>query len=461
MARTVFIVDDEVLIRKGLVGNLQAEGYRAIGFADAESALSAWERELPAVVVLDIKLPGMDGVNALREFLALDPPPVVMMITAYATIQTAVETMQIGAFHFLPKPVRFADLLIIIKRAEELIDQRIGVASAKEPAAADGYGAIVHESEAIAKEIAKCRRITVSGATTVLITGDSGTGKELFARALHYESDRRAKPFIEMNCLAIPEALFESELFGHCAGAFTDAKTPRRGLLELADGGSFFLDEISDMPLNLQGKLLKVIEEKEFFMLGRETPTKIDVRFIVSSNRNLENLVENGEFRKDLFYRLNIVNIHLPPLCEHREDIVPLARHFIAEFNRDLKKHVRELTHDAAELLTAFEWPGNVRHLRNVIERIMLLEADEVISVKHLPSEISGGLATQAGFATPQSMVDMSSSLKDMEKAHISRVLAHTGYRREQAARILSIDRKTLYRKMRQYGLLAPPEGAK
>lgn len=457
MARTVFVVDDEKLIRSGLVGNLVAEGYEAKGFATAESAITAWKQELPSIVVLDIKLPDMGGVEALKHFLSLDPAPLVIMITAYSTIATAVETMKLGAFHFLPKPVRFADLLTIIKRAEDLIERRIGVGGAGEPGAGNGFDRIVHVSEAIEREIAKCRRITQSGATTILITGASGTGKELFARALHYESDRRAKPFIEMNCLAIPEQLFESELFGHLAGAFTDARRARRGMLELADGGTFYLDEISDMPLALQGKLLKVIEEKQFYVLGRETPTKVDIRFIASSNRDLEAMVREGAFREDLFYRLNVVNIHLPELAERREDIVPLARHFVAEFNRELKKAVTEIEPDAERLLTAADWPGNARQLKNVIERIMLLKADTVITAGHVASEIDG---KPDHLQLEQPAVDGMSSLKLVEEEHIKRVLSLTQGQREEAARILGIDRKTLYRKMKKYNMLSDADTA-
>lgn len=453
MARSIFIVDDEALIRKSLVANLEAEGYHAIGFADAESALAVWEKELPSIVVLDLKLPGMDGVSALKELVKHDPAPEVIMITAYATIQTAVEAIQLGAFHFLPKPVRFRDLLVIIKRAEAGIDLRIGARAKLEPAEEKGFGAIIHKSPLMAKEIERCRKVAQSKATTVLITGESGTGKELFARALHYESARRGKALIEMNCLAIPETLFESELFGFRAGAFTDAKTSRRGLLELADGGSFFLDEIGDMPLNLQGKLLKVIEEKEFFVLGSESSKKVDIRFIVSSNRDLERLVAEGAFREDLYYRLNVVKINIPPLRERREDIVHLVGHFIAELNHELKKRVREIKPDAAELLQAYDWPGNVRQLKNEIERIMILEADESINVEHLSPEISDAHFKESVPARTNEGRTLA-KLKDVEREHIARVLESSENRQGEAARILGIDRKTLYRKMKLYRLI-------
>lgn len=457
MARTIYIVDDENLIRKGLVGNLQAEGYQTLGFADAESAIAALSHDLPSIVVLDIKLPGMDGVAALREFLAFDPAPLVIMITAFSTISTAVETMQLGAFHFLPKPVRFGDLLTIIHLAEDSIDRRITATSQREPEIANGFSAIVHASQSISREIEKCRKLVQSGATTVLITGPSGTGKELFARALHYESDRKSKPFIELNCLAIPEHLFESELFGHLAGAFTDAKRARRGLLELADGGTFFLDEISDMPLNLQGKLLKVIEEKEFYVLGREKPTKVDIRFIASSNRDLSILIGEGKFREDLFYRLNVVNIHLEGLNARREDIIPLARHFVAEMNIDLKKEVTEISPGAENLLSQADWPGNVRQLRNVIERVMLLKADDVITEAHVASEVEPKPDQDQ---VKQVAPEILTSLDTLEEAHIARVLAYTKQHKGDAAQILGIDRKTLYRKMKKYGLVSDQDGA-
>lgn len=457
MARTIYIVDDENLIRKGLVGNLQAEDYQTLGFADAESAIAALGHDLPSIVVLDIKLPGMDGVAALGEFLAFDPAPLVIMITAFSTISTAVETMQMGAFHFLPKPVRFSDLLTIIHLAEDSIDRRITATSQQEPGSANGFGAIIHASQSISREIEKCRKLVQSGATTVLITGPSGTGKELFARALHYESDRKSKPFIELNCMAIPEHLFESELFGHLAGAFTDAKRARRGLLELADGGSFFLDEISDMPLNLQGKLLKVIEEKEFYVLGREKSTKVDIRFIASSNRELSILIEQGKFREDLFYRLNVINIHLQGLNSRREDIIPLARHFVAEMNIDLKKEVTEISPAAENLLSQADWPGNVRQLRNVIERVMLLKAENVITEAHVASEVERKPDQDQ---VKQGAPEILTSLDNLEEGHIAKVLAYTKQHKGDAAQILGIDRKTLYRKMKKYGMSSDQDGA-
>jgi len=395
-------------------------------------------------VISDIIMPGVSGLELLRKARTLHPRTLVVLITAYATVETAVEALREGASDYVLKPFKFDDLRL---RVQRLLEHRTASQEsalfrrAVESAAPDG--SLLGESAAmlaLRTQVAK----TGPAVSNVLITGESGTGKELVARAIHAASPRRGQPFVPINCGAIPEALLESQLFGHVKGAFTSAVQASCGLFVAADRGTVFLDEIGEMPLHLQVKLLRVIEEKLVWAVGSTKPVQVDIRIIASTNRDLAKEVEAGRFRCDLFYRLNVVHIALPLLREHREDIPLLADHFIREFNLKLGRQVRGIDRDALRALTAYPWKGNVRELEHVIESAMILSDGEVLTVRDLPRGFLG------------ESVPGDESLRDLnrrsERQHILAVLAQTQFDKRKAARILGISLASLYRKLDERG---------
>jgi DNA-binding NtrC family response regulator len=396
------------------------------------------------VVISDIIMPGIGGLELLRKTRTLHPRTLVVLITAYATVDTAVEALREGASDYVLKPFKFDDLRFRVRR---LLEHRTASQEsalcrrAVENAAPDGR--LLGESTAM---LAVRTQVARSGpaVSNVLITGESGTGKELVARAIHAASPRRGQPFVPINCGAIPEALLESQLFGHVKGAFTSAVQASCGLFVAADRGTVFLDEIGEMPLHLQVKLLRVIEEKQVWAVGSTKPVQVDIRIIASTNRDLAKEVEAGRFRCDLFYRLNVVHIALPLLREHREDIPLLADHFIREFNLKLGRQVRGIDRDALRALTAYPWKGNVRELEHVIESAMILSDGEVLTVRDLPRGFLG------------ESVPGDESLRDLnrrsERQHILAVLAQTQFDKRKAARILGISLASLYRKLDERG---------
>jgi DNA-binding NtrC family response regulator len=448
MALTVLIVDDEETIRYGLREWLHEEGYVVLEAGDGRSALEKAEKD-PDIVLLDYKLPDMNGLEVLKELTARPGNPVVIMMTGFGTIEMAVEAMRLGAYHFLTKPWDQADLTARLQAASELINLRIARDEMRADEAAQyGMDAIVGDSAPIRRVKAEARKVAQTD-TTVLLTGETGTGKEVFARAIHLASPRAGHEFIAVNCASIPENLLESELFGYEPGAFTDAKKRKIGRIERAHKGTLFLDEIGDMPLYLQAKILRVIEDHKIERLGGVTDIDVDVRIIAATHQKLDGLIEEGRFRKDLYYRLDKFPIQIPPVRERGEDVLLLAKHFIGIHNKILGRNVRQISPQAALLLRAYDWPGNVRQIDSVIERILILDDIETIEVKQLPEEIRAttrnGVAAKNGGFRPI-------PLEQLEKEHILATLRFTNDHRQNAADLLGISRKTLKRKLDSWG---------
>jgi two-component system response regulator AtoC len=450
---SILIVDDELLTLNNLKKALEKEDYEVWVADSGEAALDMVGRYKPQLILLDLMLPGISGTEVLRRIKDIDRETIVIMMSAYEILEKAVESMKLGAYDYLLKPFRISDLKHTIRRALETLALRIRVMEHLESEKGRYYfGRIVAESGKMKEVISLAKRVAASDRTTVLLQGESGTGKELLAKAIHYHSPRAEKPIVEINCAAIPENLLESELFGYEAGAFTDARKRKIGLLERGDGGTIFFDEIADMSLNLQAKLLRVLEEGTFNRLGGTQPIKVDIRIIAATNINLAKATENGRFRPDLFYRLNVVPIVIPPLRERPQDIPPLALQFIRELNQELKRAYTGISQEAAKSLLSYPWPGNARELRNIIERVLSLYPDEEVRYNHLPSEIRNyrDIPESPGFEDIVP-VDSLPTLEKLEKAYIKRVLAAVNQNRSQAARLLGRHPSSLFRKIKAW----------
>ena len=487
--KRILIADDEINIRRVLEAILRRDGYDVVTAANGEEALAGMSRGVHTVIT-DLKMPGLDGMGLLRR-LSVDFPDVpVVMITAHGSVENAVEAVKLGAFDYVEKPFDQEQIRQIVAKALRTHILARRDARPEDPTAR-GRFRLVGESTAIAQVYQVVEKVADTP-STVLITGESGTGKELVARALHDNSSRNTGPFIKINCAAIPKTLMESELFGYEKGAFTGAVGSKPGRFELAHGGSLFLDEIGEIPVEMQVKLLRVLQESEFERVGGIKTIKVDVRLITATNRDLAAEIASGGFRDDLFYRLNVVPIHLPPLRERREDIPLLVNHFIARFNERLKKQVAGIEPEAIERLVSHHWPGNIRELENVIERTILFSEGSLIRTSDLPGEFGGtppqGLAAPAAQATeeraptaatssgalpavqsPSAAASSSvpqvgeevGSLKEavraeterVERELIQRALDETGGNVTQAARKLQISRKSLQTKMKEFGL--------
>ncbi|HUI25494.1 MAG TPA: sigma-54 dependent transcriptional regulator, partial [Candidatus Kryptonia bacterium] len=390
----VLIIDDEQMIRWSVEQTLRAAGHEVEVAETAGEGMMRFRRRLPEVVFLDVRLPDDDGLSVLKRMKDESPECAVIVMTAFGEIRTAVEAMRLGAYDYLKKPFDFEELDVIVQKAIETTHLRREVGELRqERRRTFGVENIVGRSEKMQQVMSLLEKVAQSDAATVLLQGENGTGKDLFARAIHLCGKRADGPFVDISCTAMPETLFESELFGHEKGAFTDAKTLKRGLLELADHGTLFLDEVGDMPLVSQAKVLKVIESRRFKRLGGTEDQHVDIRIIAATNRNLEAAVQEGRFREDLYYRLKVIPILLPPLRERRADIAPLLQHYIEKYNADFRKTFRGVSSDALQLLLDYSWPGNVRELRNLIERILILESGDAILPKHLPPEITSAPA--------------------------------------------------------------------
>ncbi|MDZ7373717.1 MAG: sigma-54 dependent transcriptional regulator [candidate division KSB1 bacterium] len=443
----ILVVDDEYSVRDALYKWFRDDGYRVDVAADAHEALKKLQESSWDIVLLDIRLPGMDGLELQRRIREIDPNVVVIMITAYASVESAVQALKQGAFDYVTKPIDPDDLEHLVRNAVEqrrLRAENIQLRQKIEELAR--MDEIIGETPAM-KQVFELVRVVAETDSTVLIRGESGTGKELIARAIHGHSRRRYFPIITVNCGAFPETLLESELFGHERGAFTGAQYRRKGKIELADGGTLFLDEIGDIPPKMQVDLLRVIETKEFTRVGGNQVIRSDFRLICATNKDLESEMKAGRFREDLYYRINVFTIYLPPLRERREDIPLLARHFVKRFATTMNKPITEITPEAMEILLAYDWPGNVRELENAIERAMVVGKPPAIRPEDLPFQ----LGTKA-----DSAVGELESLEAVERSHIEKVLAKTGWNISRAASILQIDRVTLYNKIRKYGLRRP-----
>ncbi len=453
-APAIAIVEDDELTRTWLSEHLTTAGYTVHAAATGEAALRLVHDAAPALMLLDLRLPDADGLQLLEQFRALDRDLVVIIVTAYGEIETAVQAVKAGAYHFLQKPTDLDDLLITIDKGLETRRLRQRVAVLQEQHTAQfGDVRLVGRSAALRELADTVDKVARAGAVTILLLGESGTGKELVARAIHARSERRDHPFLQINCTALPEHLVESELFGHERGAFTDARERKKGLAELADGGTLFLDEIGDMPLAAQAKLLRFLEDSKFKRVGGTTDVTVNVRLIAATNRDLEAAITDRSFRSDLFYRLNVVPITIPPLRERIEDIAPLAEYFTELLARELKRDPPCLADATLRVLDAYPWPGNVRELRNVLERVLILEDTQEIRPEHLPTEIRAPRGASNG---PPALVQLPPegvALAEVELDLIQQALSRSKRNVTQAAKLLGLSRDTLRYRMEKYGL--------
>ena len=446
---TILVVDDEQLIRWSLVERLRAEGYEAV---EAENGAQALEKVHDGVdlVLLDYKLPDTDGVSVLRRIKEHDPDILVILLTAYATVETAVEAMKIGAYHFANKPFNLDDVARTVAQALETTRLRREVRQLRATQAQPyAFDRIVGESAEMDALRALLRRVASSPATTVLLTGESGTGKDLAAKVLHYNSDRGNRPFMNITCSAIPDALLESELFGHERGAFTDARQQKRGLLESADGGTVFLDEIGEMVPGLQAKLLRFLEEKAFKRVGGAHDIRVDVRVIGATNRNLEEQVKAGRFREDLYYRLNVLPVALPPLRAHLDDVPTLVGFYIDLFNREFRKSVRGASLPALEALRAYRWPGNIREVRNAVERAMLLADGSWLEPHDFPI-----LGLKPASSAPIGLPAEGVNLEELERSLVVQALDRSHGNQTRAATLLGLNRDQIRYRIEKFGLV-------
>ena len=452
MKPTILIVDDEVAIRKSLLHFFVRKDFTVAEAGLPEDALRHVQQAPPDLVLLDLKLPGMNGLTLLQELKKIDDSLAVIMMTGHGDIHTAVEAMKAGAENFLPKPVDLNQLLVTVQKGLEKVSLLRRARYFQQKASAD-ESEMLGVSDAMKRIEETLRLIARNPDTTVLLQGESGTGKGFAAEWIHQHSPRAAEPFVEVNAAGLSATFLESELFGHEKGAFTDARQMKRGLLEVADGGTAFLDEIGDLDPTLQPKLLKVLESKTFRRLGGTDVIKVDVRLIVATNKDLARQMQEGKFREDLYYRLKVMPVTIPPLRQRPEDVTALARQFLQGFAQRLGRGAMEFTSEALGLLRGYEWPGNVRELRNVVERAVILCEGDHIEPAYLPQEITrSSPAVPAGLDAP-TFVGEPEPLEAMEKRYIARVLEYCGGNRSHAAQLLEIARSTLINKIKKYEL--------
>jgi two-component system response regulator AtoC len=452
----VLVIDDEKLLRWSLQQNLSKEGFTVITAERGMQGLELFAEEQPDIILLDVHLPDVSGINVLESIKKENRDAIIIMITAFGDIQTAVKTIKIGAYDFVEKPFNMDKLKILIGKALETVSLRKEVSQFRSQLSKNySFANIIAKSQEMLKICEVVRKVARSDATTILLQGESGTGKDLIAKVIHYESRRVDKPFMDINCTTLPETLVESELFGFEKGAFTDAKQMKKGLFELADGGTVFLDEIADMKLSTQAKLLKIIENKTFKRIGGAKDISVDLRIVAATNKSLTEEVKNETFREDLYYRLKVIPILIPPLRERRDDILPLARFFIEEFNREFKKTVEGISKETAHAFVNYPWPGNIRELRNVIERAMILENEDYILPEHLPVELlSFDSRNKATGAVSISIPPGGLDIEEIEKELIRQALDLAKWNQTKAARLLNLTRDALRYRMQKFGFL-------
>lgn len=441
----ILYIDDEISALKAISAILRKEGYSVFTSTNAEEGMEVLKNTNIDCILLDYRLPGMDGIDLLKWLKHSEISVPTVMLTAYGTIEKAVEAMKLGAYHYLIKPVDTELLLNVIKEAIEKakgIQKLVGIETP--------FPEIIGKSK-IMQEIFYIMQMVAESNANVLITGESGTGKELVARAIHKNSLRKSAPFVIVDCTTIPENLLESELFGHEKGAFTGATERKTGIIEIAHEGTIFLDEIGELPMFLQKKLLRFLQEKEIQKIGSTQRIKVDVRVISATNRDLEKSIKEGAFREDLYWRLNVVRINLPPLRERKEDIPLLVNHFLNKFSKENNKPIPQLEPEVMESLLNYDWPGNIRELANVIERAVVLSPSGLISMKHLPKRIQ----EKTGWNL---IKENTLNLYEVEKSLILKALDTTGWNQTKAAEILGISRKQLRTKMKHHGLLHQSE---
>ncbi len=469
------VVDDERLVRWSLRQKCEEWGYQVVEAEAGEPALKLAQRESPDLVLLDVRMPDLTGIEVLDQLKKNGDARAVIMITADPQLDDVKAALKLGAYDFVGKPIDFDELHVAIKNALEATSLRTEVQTLRsEVRRTSGYSNVVSVSPKMNELMNFVRKVAASEATTILIQGESGTGKDLIAKAIHYESSRQEKPFVAINCSAIPETLMEAELFGHEKGAFTDAKQMKKGLFEAADGGTLFLDEIGELSPLLQAKLLRVLEDQVIRRVGGIRDMQVDVRVIAASNRDLEKAVRDGQFRQDLYYRLAIIAIFIPPLRERKEDILPLVDFFIERYNRRYKKAVRGITDDTRRLIFTHNWPGNVRELKNTIERGMILEDEPFLRPVYLPfsvgesggrtvfersSSADGGQALPNGRSLPRLYIpEGGTSLEEVEHAMVELAMRQANGNQTHAAKLLDISRDALRYKLKKFGLIRGDE---
>jgi DNA-binding NtrC family response regulator len=451
----IMVVDDEHLIRWSLEQNLKKQGYDVLTAGNGEDALRLVREEQPDLVLLDIQLPGITGLEVLEKIKEIDDEIIVIMVTAHGGLETAVNAMRLGAYDYINKPFNLEEMAIVIKKALETSDLRREVARLRSEHKKSGPPQIIGVNKHMKVVLGMMEKVAKSEATTVLIQGESGTGKELVAKWIHYASSRAEKPFVAINCAAVPATLLESELFGHEKGAFTDAKATKKGLFELADGGTVFLDEIGDMELGMQAKLLRFLEDRTFRRIGGSKVLSVDVRIVSATNKDLLKAIEEKTFRNDLYYRLQVIPIFLPPLRERKDDILTMANHFIEIFNKEFNKSVKGVSGMAEKMLLDYHWPGNIRELKNVIERAIILGNEDTLLLEHLPLEIVAKSSAAAGsplttFKLPPEGVD----IEEVEKELIRQALETSDWNQSKAAKKLALGIDAFRYRMKKFGFI-------
>ena len=453
--KKIVIVDDEQAIRWSLGEALKNEGYETEEIENGKKALKAFSNDPADLIILDLKLPDINGIEVLKKIKEMDEQVPVIMMTVYGQIETAVEAIRCGAYDFLLKPFQLEKMKITIRNAfdkSKLRNELNGIR--KKNRESYSFKNSIGKSDVMVKVFERVKKIGASRASTILIQGESGTGKELVARAIHESSMGKDRAFMEINCAALPETLLESELFGHEKGAFTDAKRRKRGLFEIAEGGTIFLDEIGEMGVTLQSRLLRVIENKTFRRVGGVKDLMVNTRVISATNRELKEEIAKGNFRNDLYYRLQVIPIQLPPLRDRTEDIELLTNHFISIFNNEFNKKIKPIGSEVTKLFKDYSWPGNVRELKNIIERAVLLDAESEIMIEHLPIEIQTRSTEEVEDRSSMNIDQLYPlSMKDMEKLLIAKTLEKTNGNKSESSRILGISRQTLRDKVKIYNV--------
>ena len=455
MARDrILVIDDDQLQRWALDKRLTSWNYEVIQAQDGHSGVESFTAHLPDLVLLDLQLPDQTGVDVLRQIRAIDPHALVIMMTAYGGVPEAVAAFKLGVFDYLAKPLDFDALGVTLRYGLEARHLRAEVERLRAADAEPTAATIVGASPAIRESVAMVGKLAVSGANAILLTGESGTGKDLVAKALHYQSPRSHAPFVAVNCAALPDALMESELFGHEKGAFTDARFLKKGLFELADGGTLYLDEIGELKMSLQAKMLRVLETLTFRRVGGSRDITVDLRVIAATNRDLDAAVEAGEFRRDLLYRLRVIEMTMPPLREHREDIDSLVQHFLRRFTLRFHKPSMIVSPRAMEAMMRYDWPGNVRELKNAIERAVILEDGNELRTNYLPSQLTRAPAAavgeaSSGFTLPPGGV----TLESVEESFVRQAMDMAGGNQTRAAQLLGLSRDALRYKLKKFNV--------